>query len=82
MLVLKVFSVSLAILCSVVGAPSTLEKKACIKPTVRKEWRALNTQEKTEWIRAVNVREAHSDDFRGLNRVHDSACHICHTTRL
>lgn len=68
MLILNVFFSSLAILCSVVGASSTYEKKACIKPAVRKEWRVLSSQEKTEWIRAVNVCEAHSPDFRGLNR--------------
>ncbi len=57
MLVLRVFVIALAILCSVVGASSTHQRKACIKPAVRKEWRALNTREKAEWIRAVNVRE-------------------------
>jgi tyrosinase len=46
--------VSLAILCSLAGASSTHTKKTCRDPAVRKEWRALSTGEKAEWIRAVN----------------------------
>ncbi|KAH8994114.1 Di-copper centre-containing protein [Lactarius hatsudake] len=54
MFVLGAFLISLTIFFSVVGAFSTHQKKACIKPAIRKEWRALRTQEKMEWIRAVN----------------------------
>ncbi|KAH9029997.1 Di-copper centre-containing protein [Lactarius hengduanensis] len=54
MFVLGAFLVSLTIFFSVVGAFSTHQKKACIKPAIRKEWRALRAQEKMEWIRAVN----------------------------
>ena len=28
---------------------------SCTKPAVRREWRAFSTEEKAEWIRAVNV---------------------------
>ena len=55
MLVLRVLSISLAIISSVVGAPYTHEK-ACTKPSVRKEWRAFSAREKAAWIRAINVR--------------------------
>jgi tyrosinase len=58
MFVRQPFFVALAILwsavvvsCSYVPYPSP-----CTEPTIRKEWRALSTEEKTEWIRAVNVR--------------------------
>ncbi|KAF8257960.1 Di-copper centre-containing protein [Lactarius quietus] len=53
MLALRCFFISLAILCSLAGASST-PIKACTEPAVRKEWRALSTGEKADWIRAVN----------------------------
>ena len=56
MLVLRILFVSLAIISSVVGAPSAYKKGACTEPSVRKEWRAFSTCEKVAWIRAVNVR--------------------------
>jgi len=58
MLAFTVFFALLAILSPVVIASPAYEKKPCTKPAVRKEWRTLSTPEKTEWIRAVNVREA------------------------
>jgi hypothetical protein len=82
MLILRRFFLTLVIFCLLVGASSTHKRKACVEPAVRKEWRALSTGEKAEWIRAVNVREVHNTDFRGLNRVDHSACHICLTTQL
>ncbi|KAI9447354.1 Di-copper centre-containing protein [Lactarius psammicola] len=51
MLVHRVLFVSLAIISSAVGAPS---KKACTKPSVRKEWRAFSAKEKAAWIKATN----------------------------
>ena len=46
---LSVLLVFLTIVSLVVGTP-------CTKPSIRKEWRAFSTQEKTAWIRALNVR--------------------------
>jgi hypothetical protein len=60
MLVLRGLFVSFTILCSLAGASSTYTKKTCREPAVRKEWRALSTGEKAEWIRAINVCEVHS----------------------
>ena len=81
MLILRCFFLTLAILGLLVG--STHKRKACIEPAVRKEWRALSTGEKAEWIRAVNVHEVHNTDFRGLNRV-DYQCmsHLPHDPAL
>ncbi|KAI0291784.1 Di-copper centre-containing protein [Multifurca ochricompacta] len=54
MLVHRILSVSLAVLCSAAGVSSSHPKKTCTKPAVRKEWRAFNSHEKEAWIRAVN----------------------------
>lgn len=77
MLILSVLSIFLAVIPLVVGIP-------CTNPSVRKEWRAFNTQEKTAWIQAVTVRvKRHCTGFRGsVNGVAFSACQSCHTTRL
>jgi hypothetical protein len=57
MLVLRPFSIALAILGSTIGVSCSSEHKySCDKPAVRKEWRKLSAYEKAEWIRAVNVR--------------------------
>jgi hypothetical protein len=57
MFVLRLFSIALAILGSTVGVSGSSETRySCDKPAVRKEWRKLSTDEKAEWIRAVNVR--------------------------
>jgi len=72
-----VFSFFLTLVLSLAAAPSP-----CIKPSVRKEWRALEAQEKAAWIKAVNVRLKDSADSRGLIGIDCSACHICHMTPL
>lgn len=57
MLVLRVIFASLALISSAVGAaPSAYKRGGCDNPSVRKEWRAFNSQEKAAWIQAVNVR--------------------------
>jgi len=53
MLIYKVICTALAFLWSALHVFS-YEDCPCTKPTVRKEWRALSTDEKAEWIRAVN----------------------------
>ena len=52
----KLLSVSLAILRSALAVSCSFEKCPCTKPAIRREWRALTTEEKADWIRAVNVR--------------------------
>ena len=56
MLIQGIFSVSLAVLWSVVGVSCANDKCSCTKPAIRKEWRKLSTHARAEWIRAVNVR--------------------------
>jgi len=58
MFIHKVFSVALAILWSSVVVSCSYDPypSPCTEPAIRKEWRAFRTEEKTEWIRAVNVR--------------------------
>jgi hypothetical protein len=56
----KPLSVALAFLWSALGVSCSYDKGPCTKPAVRREWRAFSTEEKAEWIRAVNVRiDAH-----------------------
>ena len=55
------FCLFLTLVLSVAAAPS-----ACTKPSVRKEWRALEAQEKAAWIKAVNVHLERSADSRDL----------------
>jgi tyrosinase len=52
----KILSVALAIFWSGVGVSRSYDPCPCIKPAVRREWRTFSTEEKAEWIRAVNVR--------------------------
>ena len=52
----KLLSLSLAILRSALAVSCSFEKCPCTKPAIRREWRALTTEEKADWIRAVNVR--------------------------
>ena len=54
----KGFSVALAILLSAVVVSCSYDPypSPCTEPAIRKEWRAFSTEEKAEWIRAVNVR--------------------------
>lgn len=82
MLVLRGLFVSLTILCSLAGVSSTHTKTTCLEPAVRKEWRALSTEEKAEWIRAINVCNVTVQVLRGLNRFDNSACHVCRMIRL
>jgi hypothetical protein len=58
MFVHKVFSVALAILSSAVVVSCSYDPypSPCTEPEIRREWRAFSTEEKAEWIRAVNVR--------------------------
>jgi tyrosinase len=56
MLTLKLFSLVLATFWSTVDQPYSDRNRSCTKPAIRREWRAFSTHEKTEWIRAVNVR--------------------------
>jgi len=77
-----VFCLFLTLVLSVAGAPSCARTKACTKPSVRKEWRALKSQEKAAWIKAVNVHLERSADSRDLIGVDCSACHICRMTPL
>ena len=52
----KLLCVSLAILLSALAVSCSFEKCPCTKPAIRREWRALTTEEKADWICAVNVR--------------------------
>ncbi|KAI0271789.1 Di-copper centre-containing protein [Russula aff. rugulosa BPL654] len=56
MFIHKGFSVALAILWSSVVVSCSYDPypSPCTKPAIRKEWRTFSTEEKTEWIRAVN----------------------------
>jgi hypothetical protein len=52
----KLLSVTLAFLWSALAVSCSYEKCPCTKPAIRREWRAFTTEEKAEWIRAINVR--------------------------
>jgi len=55
--VLSLLPLFLGLFSLVVAAPSDSSHngKRCVKPQVRREWRALSKKEKTEWISAVKV---------------------------
>jgi len=55
MFVHRIFFVSLAILSSALGVSCSYGPCSCTKPAVRKEWRTFSTEQKAEWIRAINV---------------------------
>ncbi len=55
MIIYKGLSVALAILWSAVSVSCSHDPYPCTKPAVRREWRTFSTEEKAEWIRAVNV---------------------------
>ena len=52
----QILSLALAVLWSAVSVSCSYNPCYCANPAVRKEWRAFSTEEKAEWIRAVNVR--------------------------
>ena len=52
----RTLAVALVIIWSAVGVSCSYGKGPCTKPVVRKEWRAFSTEQKAEWISAVNVR--------------------------
>ncbi|KAF8470986.1 Di-copper centre-containing protein [Russula ochroleuca] len=52
MFVYKLLSIALAFLWSALAVSCSYECP-CIKPAIRREWRAFTTEEKAEWIRAV-----------------------------
>jgi hypothetical protein len=84
MFVLRLFYVTLAILWSA-GAVSCFYKPySCKKPAIRREWRALTTNQKAEWIRAVNVRRSLSPHMVAMLMPSSgrSACHTCPMTLL
>ncbi|KAH9952948.1 Di-copper centre-containing protein [Russula dissimulans] len=54
MLIQGIFSVALAVLWSAVGVSCSNDKCSCTNPAIRKEWRKLTTDQRAEWIRAVN----------------------------
>ena len=56
MFVHKTLSIGLVVLRSILGVSCSYDPYPCTKPAVRKEWRSFSTEEKAEWIRAVNVR--------------------------
>jgi hypothetical protein len=56
MFVYNLLSVALAFLWSALAVSCAYIKNPCSNPVVRQEWRALSTDEKAEWIRAVDVR--------------------------
>ena len=51
-----VYKLALAFLWSALAVSCSYAKHHCTNPVVRKEWRAMTTQERAEWIRAINVR--------------------------
>ena len=61
MLVYNLLSVALAFLWSVQAVSSlyirTSPSPTCTNPVVRREWRTISTDEKADWIRAMNVRK-------------------------
>ncbi|KAH9994462.1 Di-copper centre-containing protein [Russula vinacea] len=50
----KLLSVSLAFLWSVLVVSCSYENCTCTKPAIRREWRKFTTEEKANWIRAIN----------------------------
>jgi tyrosinase len=52
----SILSVALAIVWSAAAVSGFYGKRPCTTPVVRREWRAFSVYEKSEWIRAVNVR--------------------------
>jgi tyrosinase len=54
MFVYNLLSVALAFLWSALAVSCAYIKNPCSNPVVRQEWRALSTDEKAEWIRAVD----------------------------
>ncbi|KAF8470980.1 Di-copper centre-containing protein [Russula ochroleuca] len=50
----KLFSISLGFLWSALAVSCSYEKCPCTKPMIRREWRAFTTEEKADWIRAIN----------------------------
>ena len=84
MLVRKILSSALAILWSAIGVSCSYDPCLCTKPAVRKEWRALSTEEKVEWIRAVNVHMTSPLKSVVLLKQHtySSACRSYLMTRL
>lgn len=55
MFVHRILSVALDLLWFALGVSSSYEPYPCTKPAVRKEWRTFSTEQKAEWIRAINV---------------------------
>jgi hypothetical protein len=56
MFVDRLLTAVMAFLGSAPAVHYSYEKYTCTNPAVRKEWRAITTEEKAEWIRAVHVR--------------------------
>ena len=78
MFVFRLFSVALAILWSVGAVSCTYQPCSCKKPAIRREWRALSTKEKAEWIRAVNVRRT-TPPHVVVMLMRSLGCSACHT---
>ncbi|KAF8495783.1 Di-copper centre-containing protein [Russula emetica] len=54
MFVHRILSVALAIVWSALGVFCFYDPCPCTKPAVRKEWRTFSTEQKAEWIGAIN----------------------------
>ena len=83
MLILRLFSLALATFWSAVEQPYPEKNRSCTKPAIRREWRAFNTHEKAEWIRALNVRSiATLSNWMLKQSPGYSAYHTCLMTQL
>ena len=58
-MVYKLLSAALAILWSAQAVSCSYVNPPCTNPAIRREWRAITTKERAEWIRAINVRIKH-----------------------
>ena len=81
MFVLRLFSLALATFWPAVDQlhPDLDNDSSCTKPVIRREWRAFSTHEKTEWIRAVNVR---SIATLGIDRYYAHSCGLRATVSI
>ena len=78
-----VYKLALAFLWSAQAVSSSYVKYPCTNPVVRREWRAITTEERAEWIRAINVRiDTPHVDHLAEAYSESSACRNSLMTRL
>ena len=78
-----VYKLALAFLWSALSVSCSYVKYPCTNPVVRREWRAITTEERAEWIRAINVRiDTPHVDHLAEAYSESSACRNSLMTRL